>query len=326
MKIFFTGICFALAICSFSCTNKSTDEKQTRVKNELKVEYIEGTAATLGEGSIWDHNKAVLYWIDIQEKKIHEYDPGEKEHTSWELPYNIGTIVPESNNTVIVALKDGIYRKYFSPDSLEFIARPESLKEEERFNDGKCDPEGRLWVGSMRIKGKLGDSFLYKYDPERGFQEMADSISISNGIIWSLNGKKMYYIDTPTRKIMQYDFNAEKGEISKGKVAVEIADTLGHPDGMTIDEEGKLWVGMWAGNAVCCFDPETGELIRRIEVPARNVTSCAFGGKDLDILFITTASAGMNDEQREKYPKAGGLFMVEPGVKGVKANFYRGGK
>ena len=308
----------------FSCDNSSNENKkgmQTHGENE--VIYIEGTTALLGEGSIWDHQREILYWIDIQGKQLHEYDPVNGTNTSWDLPSNIGTIVPESNNSVIVALKDGIYRKYISPDSIEFIAKPASLKEEERFNDGKCDPDGRLWVGAMRIRGKAGDSFLYKYDPRIGFSEMIDSVSISNGIIWSLDGKTMYYIDTPTRKIMQYDFDVKNGTINNGKTAVEIADSLGHPDGMTIDEEGKLWVGMWGGHAVCRFDPQTGRLIQRIEVPARNVTSCAFGGENLETLYITTASVGMNEEQKLKYPNAGGLFKVDPGVKGVEANFFK---
>ncbi len=289
----------------------------------MKAVYIEGTSALLGEGSIWDHKKDVLYWIDIQGKKLFEYDPAKNSHTTYELNQNVGTVVPESNNSVIVALSDGIYRKYFSPESLEFIAKPQSLKPEERFNDGKCDPAGRLWVGSMRTKGKAGDSFLYSYEPSSGFTEKLDSISISNGIIWSIDGTKMYYIDTPTAKVMEYDFDISTGSINNGRVAVEIPDSLGFPDGMTIDEEGKLWIGMWSGHAVCRFDPESGDLIERIMIPAKNVTSCAFGGEKLDTLYITTASVGMDEEEKENYPNAGGLFKVVPGVKGIESSFYR---
>lgn len=307
----------ALASCK---TTKNNGDNMRNTAPEVK--YIEGTSALLGEGSIWDDSKEILYWIDIQGELLMEYDPATGTNTAYELFQNVGTVVPESQNTVIVALRDGIYRKFFSPDSLEFIGRPASLKEEERFNDGKCDSNGRLWVGTIRTKGRLGDSWLYKYDPAEGFTEMIDSISISNGIIWSLDNTKMYYIDTPTRTIMQYDFDSASGTISNGYPAVEIPDSLGSPDGMTIDEEGKLWVGMWGGHAVCRFDPETGQLIDRIEVPARNVTSCAFGGENFETLYITTASVGMNEEQKEKFPLAGGLFEVKPGVKGVKANFY----
>ncbi len=292
------------------------------MEDDRKVSYIEGTSSLLGEGSIWDHKREILYWIDIESKQLFEYDPFNDTNTAWELPGKIGTVVPETKNTVIAALNDGIYRKYFSPDSLEFIAKPTSLKEEERFNDGKCDPQGRLWVGAMRIQGRTGDSHLYKYESGAGFSEMIDGVAISNGIVWSLDGKTMYYIDTPTGRIMQYDFDPTSGEISNGKTAVEIPDSLGHPDGMTIDEEGKLWVGMWGGDAVCRFDPLNGHLSDRIKVPALNITSCAFGGKNLETLFITTASVGMNDEQRDLYPRAGGLFKVTPGVKGVKANYF----
>ncbi|MFW5645205.1 MAG: SMP-30/gluconolactonase/LRE family protein [Bacteroidota bacterium] len=315
---------FAIMISLSSCKDPSGKmEEKSESSWKPDVRYIEGTSGLLGEGSIWDHEREVLYWVDIQGKLLHGYDPVHGKHTSLELPSTIGTIVPESHNTVIVALKDGIYRMFLNADSLVFIAKPASLKEEERFNDGKCDPQGRLWVGSMRVKGNPGDSYLYQYDPKEGFSEMIDSVSISNGIIWSQDSKFMYYIDTPTRRIMQYDFDLKSGMISNGKIAVEISDTLGHPDGMTIDEEGKLWVGMWGGHAVCRFDPMNGQLMQRIEVPAKNVTSCAFGGKNLDTLYITTARLGMNEEEKKQYPHAGGLFQVVPGVKGIEANFFK---
>lgn len=289
----------------------------------MNVEYIEGTTAQLGEGSIWDYKNSVLYWIDIEGMKLHKFNPEKDTNTSYELGKRVGTVVPETNNSVIVALKDGLYRRYFSSDSLEFIARPTSLKEEERFNDGKCDPAGRLWVGTMRIQGRVGDSYLYKYEPATGFSEMIDSVSISNGIVWSPDHSRMYYIDTPTGKVMKYDFDNISGHISNPEIAVYIEDSLGHPDGMTIDEEGKLWIGMWGGGAVCRFDPVSGHLLNKIEVPAFNVTSCAFGGENLDVLYITTASTGMNDVQKEMYPNAGGLFRVKPGVKGLKAFYFK---
>ena len=321
MKRLFFFITASSFLFLASCTSNKAQDK-TGKPSQMKVEYIEGTSGLLGEGSIWDYRKNVLFWIDIQGMKLLEYNPETGNHSSWDLYQNVGTIVPESDNSVIVALKDGLYRKSFSPDTMEFIARPTSLKIEERFNDGKCDPSGRLWVGAMRVKGKAGDSKLYRYEPSTGFTEMIDSVSISNGITWSLDGSKMYYIDTPTRQIIEYVFDNRKGDISNGRIAVQIADTLGHPDGMTIDAEGKLWVGMWGGNAVCRFDPDTGELIDRIEVPARNVTSCAFGGENLETLYITTASVGMTEELKRKYPHAGGLFKVKPGVKGVKVYYF----
>jgi sugar lactone lactonase YvrE len=150
-----------------------------------------------------------------------------------------------------------------------------------------------------------------------------DSISISNGIVWTKDKKTMYYIDTPTLEIKAFDYDDVTGAISNPRVAVQVNDSLGYPDGMAIDENDKLWVGMWNGNAVICFDPITGEMVSKIEVPAHNVTSCAFGGKNLDTLYITTAREDMSDEEHAKYPLAGSLFKAVPGVKGVKSTFFK---
>ena len=305
---------FSLTLLLFSC---SSAQKQT------KVSHITGTAARLGEGSIWDFEHGFLYWIDIQGKKYHTYHPSGKRHQTYEMGKLIGTIVPESEHTAIVALQDGVYRHDRRTDKLEFLGKPSSLGEDERFNDGKCDPAGRLWVGSMKTRGKSGGSFLYRMDADNNFTEMIGSVSISNGIAWSLDGTKMYYIDTPTRKVMEYQYSAADGSISQARIAVMVADSLGHPDGMTIDSGGKLWVAMWGGSSVCQFDPENGRLLQRIMVPARNVTSCAFGGKKLDQLFITTAMGPETEEEKSRFPNAGGLFVCIPGVKGVPGNAFR---
>jgi sugar lactone lactonase YvrE len=151
---------------------------------------------------------------------------------------------------------------------------------------------------------------------------MIENVSVSNGIAWSPDSAKMYYIDTPTHEVKEYDYNNVSGEISSPKVAIEISPDLGYPDGMTIDEEGNLWIALWGGSAVGCWNPKTGKLVRKIEVPAKNVTSCAFGDDDLGTLYITTARTGTTDEELKKYPNAGGVFKTVPGVKGVKANYF----
>ena len=306
-----------------ACNQNLSGENKKSAGSQPTVEHVMTTTSVLGEGSIWDYRRQILYWIDIQKNTLFAYDPSSETNVAYDLTQNVGTVVPETEQTVIVALKDGVYRKNLRTDTLEFIGRPSSLKPEERFNDGKCDPQGRLWVGTMRISGKPGDSFLYKMDHDGTFTEMLDSVSISNGIIWSPDGTKMYYVDTPTSKVMAFDFDGDAGTISNPSIAVLVPDSLGHPDGMTIDAGGKLWVAMWGGHAVCQYDPVSGELLQRIEVPAKNVTSCAFGGPRLDVLYITTASEGMNEAGKKDYPLAGGLFQVVPGVKGIKANYFK---
>jgi sugar lactone lactonase YvrE len=164
---------------------------------------------------------------------------------------------------------------------------------------------------------------LYRLDHDLKINKMLDSITVSNGICWSIDKTKMYYIDTPSMKVMVFDYDDETGNISNEKTAVEIPEGMGGPDGMTIDSEGNLWICLWGGACVGCFDPKTGELVRRIDVPAKNVTSCAFGGKDLKTLFITTASISMSPEDSIKYPLAGNLFAIDLNVKGVPAFFFK---
>lgn len=151
-------------------------------------------------------------------------------------------------------------------------------------------------------------------DADFGWKKMIDDVTISNGIVWSQDKTRMYYIDTPTQKVMAYDYDNETGKISNPEVAVNIPDGLGYPDGSTMDSEGMLWIAMWGGQAVTRWNPETGKLLERITIPALNVTSCAFGGRNLETLFITTARAGMSEEQISRFPESGGLFKIKPGV------------
>ena len=153
---------------------------------------------------------------------------------------------------------------------------------------------------------------------------MLDSVSISNGIVWTKDKKTMYYNDTPTNTIQGFDYDDKTGNITNRRVVVTIQPGTGSPDGMTIDAEDNLWVALWGGYCVAKFNPRTGELLQKIKVPAPNVSSCAFGGKNLETLYITTARQGMNDDRLKEFPLSGGLFSVKPGVHGVPAGFYKG--
>jgi sugar lactone lactonase YvrE len=176
----------------------------------------------------------------------------------------------------------------------------------------------------MNINAKGKNGALYRIDGDGSAHKMIESVSISNGIVWSNDHTKMYYIDTPTMKVKAFDYNNKTGEISNEKIAINIPQGIGSPDGMTIDENGNLWIALWGGFAVSCWNPKTGKLIRKIEVPAKNITSCAFGDNDLGTLYITTARQGMNEEELQKYPFSGGVFKIRPGVKGVPAHFFNG--
>ncbi len=298
--------------------NQLSENQLTPLQAELEYEI----KSTKGEGAFWNYKTEELFWVDIDGKKVNIYNPETKSNKSIPTPSMVGTLVPKSENEVVVALEDGIYILNTENSQFSLLTNIEKEIPTNRFNDGKADPAGRLWVGSMALDEQKYAARLYMVDDAGHVEEKLDSITISNGIVWSKDNSKMYYIDTPTAKVKVFDYNNYTGEISNEKVAVEVPNSMGYPDGMTIDEDGMLWVAMWNGNAVYRFDPNTGKTLQKIEVPAHNVTSCAFGGKDLETLYITSAKVDMTEEERQKFPLAGSIFSVVPGVKGVKSSFF----
>jgi sugar lactone lactonase YvrE len=290
----------------------------------LKANLLLDAHASLGEGAIWNQEEEILYWVDIEQGILKLFNPSTRLEEDYNLGKRVGTVVPYKKREVIVALEDGVYHYNLDQDSLTYITNPESNKPDNRFNDGKCDPAGRFWFGSMSLVGKRRNSALYCLDLDGQVRKMVDSVTISNGIVWSLDHTKMYYIDTPTRVVKEYRYDNNTGNIQFIRNAVIFPQGIGSPDGMTIDENGMLWIAHWGGSCVGCWNPENGELVIKIEVPVLNVTSCAFGGKNLEELFITTASTGIREKELIKYPNRGGLFVVRPGVKGIPSNLYNG--
>ena len=308
MKNLFTlvSVLFMAASCS---------PKAQVISSELELQ----AEATTGEGSIWDTKRQTLFWVDIEGKTLYEYNPKTKENNSWKFDRMVSTVVPESDTTVVVSLQDEIVRVNLNNGQTTSIAPIPDNDGKVRCNDGKCDPKGRLWIGTMGFGGQKGAGTLYCVTPDGTVTTQIKDVTISNGIVWSKNKKFMYYNDTPTGKIARYRYDADKGDILFDGIAVEIPQGTGAPDGMTIDENDNLWVAQWGGAGVYCYNPYTGELLTKIDVPAPNVASCAFGGKKHDILYITTARAGLSAEQLEKSPLSGSVFSCKPGAKGVKA-------
>ncbi len=306
------GLIFFVLWIGMSCSAPKSSE----------VELVIDSKSELGEGAIWNYRTGELMWVNIKGKILNFYNPVSGLNKEMLTGQMVGTVVPAESGQVLVALQNGIYSLDPETGTKKLLADPEADKPDNRFNDGKCDPAGRLWAGTMSLVGAKQAGALYRFDPDTSVHKMVDGVGTSNGIVWSADKTKMYYIDTPTRQVMGYDYDNETGAISHPKVAVEIPEGAGYPDGMTIDEEDHLWVALWGGSAVACFNPENGELIRKIEVPAKNVTSCAFGGNDLGTLYITTARESTSDEDLQKFPHAGGVFKIRPGVKGVKAFFF----
>lgn len=291
-------------------------------QKKTNVDLVIDSKSELGEGAIWNSEKDELLWINIKGKILNIYKPKTENNIELFTGQMIGTVVPTLSGKVLVALQNGIYGLDPQTGTKKLIVDPETELPNNRFNDGKCDPAGRLWVGTMSIINEKGVGSLYRLDTDSTIQKMVENVSISNGIVWSLDEKKLYYIDTPTQKVMVYNYDIETGNISNPKVAITIPKELGAPDGMTIDENGNVWIALWGGSAIGCWNPETGELLRTIEVPAKNVTSCAFGDTDLGTLYITTARTATSEAELERYPFAGGVFKTRPGVHGIKAFLF----
>ena len=294
------------------------------MSSNIEVKAACDTVAGLGEGSIWDYKNNRLLWIDVTEAKVYIYTPSDSKNVEIDVGKTIGTIVPCEKNTAIVALIDGIYELDLETEKLTFICQPETPRvESNKYNDGKCDAKGRLWVGTMDINTTPGKGGLYVVTGGKGeYKKVLDNVSVSNGVCWSLDGDKMYYQDSPLKTISAFDFDANKGVISEREEVVKIPKNMGDPDGNTLDATGMVWSAQWGGACVCKWNPHTGQMLQKIDIPALNVTSVAFGGENLEDLYITTASKYMPEDKESLYPEAGKLFVCKPGCKGIKANYF----
>ncbi|PTX61077.1 sugar lactone lactonase YvrE [Kordia periserrulae] len=309
---------FVLLLTLMSCKEKVATPTELVAEIEYKI------PAKLGEGAFWDYKNNQLYWVDIIGESLNVYNPENKTNKHIKMPAPIGTVVPsEEKNIVIVALNDGVYVVNVATEKIIKLTDVEAENLGTRLNDGKCDPNGNLWIGSMDYSQTNPGGNLYKVDAQGNVDKMLGNITISNGIVWSKDGKTMYYIDTPTTNIRAFDYDKNTSTISNERVVVTIPVAEGSPDGMAIDENDTLWVGLWNGNSIANYNPKTGKLIQKIKVPAHNVTSCAFGGENLQTLYITTSSLDMTEEESTKYPLAGSLFKIELDVKGVHSDFFK---
>lgn len=280
--------------------------------------------ATLGEGPCWDATNNCLIWVDILEKTLHLYYPENEVNKSIKFDQYIGAAVLRESGGFILAMQNGIYHYDLNTETKQLISDPERHLPNNRFNDGKCDPAGRFWAGTMELNGSSSTGALYYLDKDLSVKKSLSNLTISNGLAWSPNYQKMYFIDTPTRQIMAYDYSIDTGSIKNGHIAVTIPFDEGNPDGMTIDSEGMIWVAHFGGSKVSRWDPLSGICLEEIEVPAKNVTSCVFGGEQLDTLYITTARHGLSANDLKNHPHAGAVFCVKTGIRGVPSYRFKG--
>jgi sugar lactone lactonase YvrE len=287
---------------------------------EGRVEVVVASACELGEGPVWDARSGRIAWVDILGRNVHLHDPTTGATESIATPLDVGAIVPRRTGGFMAALQDGFWVVGDGPPRR--VASVSDARPEIRFNDGKCDPAGRFWAGTMAYDEVSPAGGLYRLDLDGSVARVLDGLTISNGLAWSGDGTTLYFIDTPTRRIDAFSYDADTGEIADRRTVIEIPRGAGWPDGMTIDVEDGLWVALWGGSALHRY--VAGRLDRVVPLPVSQPTSCAFGGPDLDVLYVTSARKGLDAAARRAEPLAGALFRLSPGVRGTPATPYDG--
>ena len=253
---------------------------------DLKAEILYDARCKLGEGPVW-HDDA-LWFVDIEGKKIHRLKDGKLD--GWDVGELVGFAVPTTEGRFVIGRADGLF--FWSPDNEpEPIVDPQTGDTmDTRFNDAKVSPQGRLFAGTMVMRGPRNSGHLYRVDANLSIRSVVEGVQISNGLDWSVDGKTMWYADTPTGRVDRFDHDPSTGEIRNRRELVK--DMPGGPDGLCADADDRLYIAQWGGSCVLIVDGTTGEHLGKIEVGVPNVTSCCFGGPDLRSLYITCHQAG----------------------------------
>lgn len=287
---------------------------------DLEVEHVLEIGNLLGEGPVWDSEKSLLFWVDIERHCFHCMCPvtGELRMFDAEVPvYAMGLVA--GSDKLVMATSRGFALWNSPAGPLEVIADPEVGRPAARLNDAAVDRQGNFWAGSM---GPGFTSALYRLGPRRSVQKVESGIGASNGIAWSPDNRTMYFTDTRRRVIFAYDFDASSSTVANRRVLIQVPEGEGVPDGLTVDSEGCLWSARWGGARVARYDP-TGRLEREITLPVTYPTSCTFGGANLDELYVTSARTALPQDLFAREPRAGDLFRIRAGVQGIEEPRFR---
>jgi len=273
----------------------------------------------IGEGPTWSVDEQALYWVDIYGKRIERLDPETGQHRTFQLPCLVGAVVLRQKGGFVLAADQGFAFWDGSSEKVHWLLNPEQGKPLYRFNDGKVDPGGRFWAGTMYDGPQLNPrpaGSLYRLDPDGSISVMETGVLISNGLGWSPDHRTMYYTDSVRKIIYSYDYDLSTGEIANRQDFIHTIDEPGEPDGLTVDSQGFIWSARWNGWKVTRYDP-AGKPEREIKVPTACPSSVMFGGSDLKDLYITSAWKELTAEERNFQPLAGNLFKIRVEVQGL---------
>ena len=287
-------------------------------------------ASLLGESPLWHPDEAALYWCDIPGKRLNRWHPPSAEHRHWDFDVEPACVAPVLGGGLLLAMRDGLW--HFDPGSghRSALAEPPYQPAEERFNDGKADPQGRFWAGTIYEPRTAPKAALYRFE-DGTLARMAGDITTSNGLAWSPDGRTMYWSDTPSHAVMALDFDGRDGSLSRRRVFAQfprktpdqdLATYGGRPDGAAVDREGAYWVAMFEGQQLVRLAPD-GTLLQTLPLPVRCPTMPCFGGDDLRTLYVTTARQNRPADELAAQPLAGKVLSLQVDVPGLPAHFVR---
>lgn len=296
---------------------------------EERVIALDAPPSLLGESPVWHPAEQVLYWCDISGHGLNRFDPATSRHDRWGFSTDVASCAPMRDGGLLLAMRDGLWRFDTATGQRTELAAAPYNTGNERFNDGKCDPRGRFWVGTLYEPRDPPLAALYRYEPPT-LARMAGDITVSNGLGWSPDARTMYCSDTKAHTIYAFDFDSTSGAIGPRRVFArfpikqaqqDLSTYGGRPDGAAVDVEGGYWSAMFEGQRLVRLSPQ-GEVTREIHLPVRCATMPCFGGPDLKTLYITTSRENRPDAELEAQPLAGRVLTLRVDVPGLPANVF----
>jgi sugar lactone lactonase YvrE len=279
--------------------------------------------ASLGECPVWSVAERVLYWVDINAPSLNRFDPETGRNAAMPMPESIGCFALRTSGGFVVALRDGFWLATADGKLVRKVGAAPYDPARHRFNDGRCDAHGRFLAGTMNEARDAATAALVRLDPDFTQTQVLSGMTISNGLAWSPDGRTMYHADTPTRIIRAYDYDAATGTPSNPRVLARFTADGDRPDGGAVDRDGCYWTAFYRGGKVLRIAP-TGRVLAEYAVPAMCPTMCAFGGRDLRTLYVTSARQLRPDDELARLPQSGGLFAMAVDVPGLPEPAFAG--
>lgn len=289
---------------------------------DLSVLSILDARARLGEGPVWDAASQTLFWVDVYNHRVHRFDPATGKNHYFDTGEVVAALAPAGPDRLLIARKASLaYLNTQTGKIQHLVSLDFPSPGDTRCNDGKCDSQGRFWIGTC--SNTPGAAALYRYDLDGTLHTLETGLTISNGLGWSPDGATFYLTDSALHKIYAYDFEPQTGTLSNRRVFIDLSAEAVEPDGLTLDSQGNIWSALWGGWAIACFAP-TGQEVCRIKMPVPRPTSLTFGGRDLSDLYITSASVDMTQAELQDCPIAGDLFSISTQTMGLPTHDWGG--